>query len=487
MVEFLKKLATIMFYAALPLLIPFFYSLYQEDGGHVSIGAVILILALPAIPELIKHILHTAKNFIDSLFHPEVPWNYAEIIHIKNLGKRVESLTLGEALALTSIAWLVIPFIGSLPYYLYGLSPIDAFFESLSGWTSTGLSVIPSLEGFPPSLLLFRSVTQWIGGLGIVVLMLTVLRGREAAHFFKAEGRTSSEVGIGKTVGMIWKIYLFLTLLGITLLYAFQMDIFNAINLSMSGISSGGFFPFDSYDFINEQKFILTAIMFLGATSFLFYKHLGKGRIKRALFDEEFLLYLSVTLIAFLLVVFIGREDIYNTFLSTVSSITSGGFVIGDITILHDFAKYLLILLMLSGGMMGSTTGGIKLWRILIVLKGIIRHIRSTFLPHGTVQIVKINSRPIDESLVNESSIYIFSYLTIFLFAAGIFIAFNYNLVDALFLVASAMGNVGLSPVALHAIGDTAKLFLMVLMYLGRIEIFPSLALLRFIGGMVNK
>lgn len=478
---FIRKLTVVMFYASLPLLIPFFYSLYTGDSAWLPIGSSILVLAFPAIPEVVVGIVNNVKNFIRSLFRPETPFNYAAIIDTERMKKEVETLTLGEILALTSVAWIVVPLISTIPYLYYDMSLTDAVFESISGWTSTGLSALPTLENLPKSLILFRSITQWIGGLGIVVLILSVMRGREAICFLKAEGRSAGEIGLGKTVGLIFKTYLTLTALGIIALFLLDIDLFNAVNLTFSGVSNGGFFPFDSFEFTDMQKFALAIMMFAGATSFLFYRNIARGRLSKAFFDEEFLLYVLITLSAIGLIVLVGGEGVYNTILNTMSAIACGGFAIGDLSIMHSFPIYLLLLLMLSGGMVGSTTGGIKLWRILVIIKAIILHIKSAFLPAGSVQLVKINGAPISEHLVAESTIFVFAYISLFLFASGVFIATGYDLQNALFMVSSALGNVGLSVVDVSAMSDLAKVFLMILMYLGRIEIFPSFALISYI------
>lgn len=484
--KIIKQLTVVMFYSALPLLIPFFYSLYLNDGAHVSIGLTIILLSFFAIPEVLMHIWKNAREFFDYLFNKEATWNYAEIIHFRNLSKEVETLTIGEILVLISIAWLIVPFIGAIPFFLHGMSPLDAVFESISGWTTTGLTVASNLETLPKSIILYRSITQWIGGLGVIVLALSVIRGQEALKFLKVEGR-SYEVGIGKTIGLIFKIYLILTIIGAMFLYLSNMDLFNSVNLSMAGISTGGFFPFYSYAFTNLQKIILSGIMFVGAVSFLFFRDIGKLKLKKAFFEQEFLLYVFLTVLAIVLILLVGHEELSNTVFNAISSIASAGFSIADVNVMHNFAKYLLILLMLVGGMRGSTAGGIKVWRILIVLKSIARHIKSAFLPRGTVQVVKVNSSPVEESELMESSIFIFTYLLLFLFGSGIFLAFNYSLVNSLFLVSSALGTVGLSTLELYSVGVGAKVFLIILMYLGRIEIFPSLALIGFIGRLVKK
>ncbi|MBU0527448.1 hypothetical protein KKE92_03130 [Candidatus Micrarchaeota archaeon] len=481
MAEFLKKLTAVMFYAALPMLIPIVYSLYVGDGAWIPILITAILLAFPAIPHLVASLFENITNFLKSLVNPDTPFNSSFMIIMKEMRKEVDTLTLGQILTLTSVAWIIVPLISTIPYVYYGIPLVDAFFESMSGWTSTGLSALPSLKGLPDSMIFFRSITQWVGGLGIVVLILTVVRGKEATSFLKAEGRAMTEVGIGETVGIIFKTYAFLTIFGIALLFFLGIDLFEAVNLAFAGISNGGFFPFDDFAFTDLQKFALAILMFAGATSFIFYRNIWEGIPKKSIFDEEFLLYVLITIVAIGLITYMGGEEFYNTVLNTISAIACGGFAIGDLSIIHSFSLYLLILLMLTGGMVGSTTGGLKLWRILVIFKAIGKHIKSAFLPSGSVQVVKINGGAIDEHMIVESATFVFTYIFLFLFASGAFMIANYSLEESLFMVASALGNVGLSTVDVPEIGQMGKAFLILLMYLGRIEIFPSLALLSYI------
>jgi trk system potassium uptake protein TrkH len=481
MLEFIKKLTAVLFYASLPLFIPLLYSLYLGDDAWIPIGLTIFIMASPAIPHMLRGIADNVLNFIKSILNPEAPFNYASIFNTEMMRKEVETLTLGEILTVTSLVWLLVPIICTIPYMYYGVPLVDALFESMSGWTSTGLSALYSLQGLPESLILFRSITQWVGGLGIAVLILTAVKGKEALSFLKAEGRASSEIGIAETVDLIFKTYLALSIIGIIMLLVTGMDLFNAVNLTFSGISNGGFFPFDSFEFTDPQKVALALLMFAGATSFLFYRKIWNGDIGKALLDEEFLVYVLITVSAIALIVIIGGEELFNTILNTISSLASGGFAIGDLSVMHALPIYILIILMLSGGMLGSTTGGIKLWRILVIVKAIALQIKAAFLPSGTVQLVKMNKVALDNKVVMECGVFIFSYLMLFLFATGVFIANDYGLQNSLFMVASSIGNVGLSTISIAAISAKAKAFLIMLMYLGRIEIFPSLALISWI------
>ncbi len=328
---------------------------------------------------------------------------------------------------------------------------------------------------------------QWVGGLGIIVLMLAVLKGREARWLLKAEGRETIEVGIGKTVKNYWLIYLGLSILAFGILAYLGINYFDALNLAFSGISNGGFFPFSHYDFTELQKYALAGIMLAGATSFVFWRHVFSGKLLTAVKDEELIFYIGVIAVAVTLIVYVGGEDLSNTFLNTVSSIACGGFAIGDVGIMHEFSKYVLTLLMLAGGMYGSTTGAIKLWRILVAFKSILLRVKSVFLPAGAVQVVKINNLPVPEEAIIDCVVYIFSYVVIVLVGAGLFIAVGHTITNSLFLVTSAMGNVGLSTVTISALGTNGKTFLIFLMYVGRIEIFPTLALARYVLDVIRR
>ncbi|MCK4319278.1 TrkH family potassium uptake protein [Candidatus Micrarchaeota archaeon] len=480
----LNKFTALLFYGAIPLLIPAAYGYYLGEEIWRTMAQVILVMMLPSLPSILINFARNTYTLFTSIlnliFRREAPWNYATLIDLSKLKEQVSQLRLGEALALTSLAWIIIPLISAWPYLHAGYAPTDAFFESMSGWTSTGLSVIDAPETLPQSLILYRSITQWIGGLGIIVLMLAVFKGKEGRHLLRAEGKDSLDVGIEKTAKSYWGIYIFLTLVGIAVLLFFGMDIFNAINLSFSGISNGGFFPFSDYAFTDAQKVTLACLMFLGALSFVFHKKILSFKF-RALFSEEFLFFLVIIGVSVSLIYWIGMDDPYNSFLNAVSAVASGGFAIGDLSIMHEFSKYVLILLMISGGMYGSTSGGIKIWRLLVAVKAVLLRIRSFFLPSGAVQVVKVEGSPVHTDLLMESIIYVFAYVFLLLFGAGVFIATGKGMVDSLFIVASSLGNVGLSTLQVSSMGEITKYCIIFFMYIGRIEIFPTLALVRFI------
>lgn len=482
--ELLSTLSLILFYTAIPLLLPLGYAYYFNEPTTEAIATSIFVMMLPAIPVFIPQIFKWLSGVINTviilLFKKEAPWNYALTAYSKR--QELSKLKFGDILAVTSLAWLVIPIITAYPYVQFGLSPIDALFESMSGWTSTGLSLIAQPENMYSSIILFRSVTQWIGGLGILILMLSFMRHRQAQDLLAFEAKNSNDIGIKNAASRIWKIYLFLTALSIAAVALSGFDLLTATNLGFAGISNGGFFPFSAYPFIWVQKIVLALTMFLGAISFTTYAKLRFAKIG-ALLGEEFLLYLSLIIVFSSLIFFFGHDALANTMLNTISAIACGGFAIGDLSIMHEFSIFMLIILMVCGGMYGSTTGGLKLWRILVALKMVFARIRSYFLPEGAVQVIKVDGVPVHGHSISEVFGYIFMYIFLLVVFSAVFISWDFGIIDSLFIVASAMGNVGLSTINLAVLDLAQKSLLIAIMYLGRIEILPLLALFRFAFG----
>ena len=482
--EILATLSLILFYAAIPLLIPFAYAYYYAEPSFEPIGWVIAIMMAPSIPVFVpgffKWVFSALNSIFMRIFRKEAHWNYA--LNVITKRPELSELKFGDILTISAISWLIIPLIASYPFYTSGLSPTDSIFESMSGWTSTGLSVITSFENIPNSIIVYRSLTQWVGGVGIVILMLAFIRHRQARSLLASDGKSSSDTNLQKTASKIWKIYVGLTTIAILALFWSGFSWFDSFNLGVVGTSTGGFFPFLSYEMVWIQKIILTATLFVGAVSFMTHDKLLAGKIN-ALISQEFLLYVFLILAGTGLMFSISHDDPYNALLNTVGAISSGGYGTGDLSIMHEFSIYVLIVLMICGGMYGSTSGGLKLWRILVALKFVWSRIHSSFLPAGTVQVLDVDGSKVQPESISEVMGYIFMYLMICLVSAGILIAWNHSLLNSMFTVASAFGNVGLSTIDISILPQYEKAFLAFIMYIGRIEIFPFLALLSFAMG----
>lgn len=479
--EILRKLAVVMFYASVPLLMAAGYSLINGDDGWMPISATILIMALPAVPQIAFGIIDNAMNLLRSVVEKDRPFNYARLVDIEGMKEQVKTLTMGDVLAITGLSWILVPLIGSIPFMYYGISPIDSVFESMSAWTSTGLSALSTVKLVPPSVIFYRSIAQWVGGLGIVVLILSTTKGREAVSFLRAEGRSQAELSIGSTVSTIFNVYLGLTAIFIVTTLALGFSLFDAVNLVFAGISNGGFTPFDSYPMTDLQKANLAVMMLAGATSVLFFRNIWQLKFERAVADEEFIMYVAVFAGAIALAIFFANENGFSFALDAAAALAGGGFGIGNLQVHHAYSIYLLILLMLCGAMTGSTTGAIKLWRLLVIGKAVWRQVKENVHIGGVVQVIKINNLPIPDRMILESTIFVFAYILIFLAASGAFMVWEYGTEDSMFVVATAMGNVGLSTISIPAVHGAGKLLLILLMYVGRVEIFPSLVLVAFL------
>lgn len=483
--EILSRLAAVLFYASIPLILPVAYAYYLgeeiAETMLITVCAMLLLSSPVIIPNSIKFILEWIKDSLKFVFKKEVPWNFAaKPMWEESPEMDFTSMKLGDMFALSALAWLIIPLITAYPYHMLGFTPMDSFFESMSGWTASGLSVVPVIESLPRSFVFFRSMTQWIGGLGFLVLMLLLFKNNEAKKLLKAEGKDQLEVGVTGTAKTYWAIYFLLTVFSIVLLFISGFDLFNSINLAMAGLANGGWFPFTVYSFTFLQKSILALTMVLGAISFIWYKRFFSGDFK-VLLSEEFLLFFVIMFASIGMVYYVAGDEIYNTAFNLISGMATGGFSIGDLSLMHEFSKYIIVLLMIVGGMSCSTAGALKIWRIEIAVKTVLAKIKSTFLPPNTIQRVKVDKSCVDELGIIDVLTFIFLYFFVFLFASGMFMAWGWGVMDSFFLTASAMGNVGLSTLNLVPVSNVSKMLLTFLMYIGRMEIIPLIALLRFL------
>ncbi|MDP2717963.1 MAG: potassium transporter TrkG, partial [Candidatus Micrarchaeota archaeon] len=356
----------------------------------------------------------------------------------------------------------------------------NAFFESMSGWTATGLSFAQDVASFPQSLLFFRSFTQWIGGVGIVLFALLVLRAPAASQLLRAESRDAVALSVVQTAKLIWGIYLVLTLLGVLLLVGSGMDWFSAVNLAMAALATGGFIPTDSLAATALQKLIFVLLMVWGGTAFALHLSAFRREFYKFWENTEYKIMLAAIVLFSLLIVAATAEPLENAFFHVASALSGTGFSLEALGGLGDFGLFLLFLLMISGACSGSTTGAIKLWRTFALLKSLVARVRQVFLPQHAVQVLKVNRKILKQEDVVESGTFVFLYLFVITVAAGILMALGLPALESLFLSASALGNVGLSVGASwFSFPLIGKAVLFVCMWLGRIEILPSLVLFR--------
>ncbi|HOP08632.1 MAG TPA: TrkH family potassium uptake protein [Candidatus Methanofastidiosa archaeon] len=411
------------------------------------------------------------------------------------------NIQIRHAMVISSLAWLFAALVGAIPIYLISdLSYLDSYFESISAWTGTGLTMFTgslSVEGLPHILLFWRSLSQWAGGIGVILVAMIVLirPGVSAARLYISEARAEKiKPTFFGTVKVIWKIYFLYTIIGIVLFYLVGMPLFDSVNHCMTGLGTGGMSIKDSsLAFYDSFKIELVAIilMILGAINFtIHYKAFFKGKI-RALFADvqvRALFVISgiflILMVADLSLLYYPVEAIRKALFQIFSAITCCGFSTDNLAFWSEKSRILLILLMITGGGAGSTAGAIKLIRIVVIFKTLSVQIKKALLPRNAVISVKIGGTMFSDKDVMEALLFSLVYLVFLLVGGFIIMWLGYGAVNSFFEMASAQGNVGLSVgitnVGLNPIGKTV---LVLGMWMGRLEIIPTLV---FIANFVT-
>jgi len=381
-----------------------------------------------------------------------------------------------------AFSWLILPFISGIVYILTGLNIIDAYFESMSAWTTTGFTMYNNVESLPYSVKFWRSFEQWIGGIGIIAFLVYLLKDNKILyHIVKFEGREELFEGtLEHSIKEIFKIYAVLTFFGAAFLSFTGMDVFTSINLSMTALATGGMIPLSFLNLTPPQKIILIVLMILGATSFLFhYKVFFQGNRKFIRVYEPLKWMILFIAIISILGYFSSKVDIIDSIFHTVSAMTCTGF--SYISLLKTNESYIfgLIILMIFGGAVGSTAGAVKIDRIVILFKGIKKYIKSISAPSNEVIVETYMNKEIRDEDILNAGMYFFLYILILMISAMLFTLYTKNFLHSLFEVASAMGNVGLSLGFISAdMPLVYKLLFIFLMWGGRIEYFIVVAFL---------
>jgi trk system potassium uptake protein TrkH len=388
-----------------------------------------------------------------------------------------------------------------MPYLLSKSVPnfTDGFFEALSGFTTTGATIMTRIESLPKDILLWRSMTQWMGGFAIIVFTIAILPylGMSGMQLFVAEindiNYDKLHPRIMHTVWRVWGLYLFFTLLETLLLYWGDMDFFDALCHSMTTISSGGFSTRTESlgAFSNYSQVVVSVFMVLSGCNFSLLL-LSMGRKHFSIFKNQefktFLLYIIVLGIAIGLVLLFARHmslgaAFRQSFFSVISSLTTTGFFVGDYMAWPTFLWTILLILMFIGGCSGSTSGGIKIFRHLIFTRNAVLELKRIIHPNAILP-VKVNGKSISSSGVSKNITFIFIYFLVFI-AGSVILLFSgadFNMaisasIASLSNVGTGMGKVGLG-FSYVAFTPFAKWILMLMMILGRVELFSLITLL---------
>ncbi|MBQ9245203.1 TrkH family potassium uptake protein [bacterium] len=418
-------------------------------------------------------------------------------------GEEFNNINRGETLAVVLLSWILFAILSAITFIYFGLKPIDAMFEATSGVTTTGATVLSDFSIFPKTMFFWRSFSQWLGGMGILVLFIAILpqfaiAGRQM-FFAESPGASSTESKltprIRQTAAALWEIYFVLTLLEIFLLIYMGMPVFDSICNSCSSLSGGGFSPAaNSIMQYGQPKFIWTiaVFMFLSGMNFaLQYKIYVKRNFMALFKDDEFKLYFVIVLLftLFIAVTLIAhhiygiKEAFEQAFFQVVSIITTTGFVSADYNEWNLRAKLLLFLLMFCGASIGSASGGLKLLRLIFIFKYLKRQVSKIYHPNG-VYPIKINRTIISEDNVKQMISFVIFYYAIFAISAVILVYTEQNVVVGVTSAIASLGNVGpafgiVGPMGnFSSIHTISKIIFILNMLIGRLELIPFLALL---------
>lgn len=402
---------------------------------------------------------------------------------------------------IVTLAWVFMSAFGALPYVLSGAIPsyTDAFFETISGFTTTGASILNDIEGMPHGLLFWRSLTQWVGGMGIIVLAVAILPilGIGGMQLFVAEAPGISpdklQPRIRETAKRLWFLYLGLTIIETGLLMIGGMDLFDATNHALTTMATGGFSTYQAS--MAEQsayiQYVVIVFMFLAGTSFSLIYYSVKLQFRKVWAFEEFRYYMGFTVLFTLIVtlgIFFSTEetDVEKAFrdalFQVVSIITTTGFATADYTSWTPFITVLFFILMFIGGSAGSTAGGVKVVRYVVLIKNSVLELKRQLHPSAVIP-VRLNDKAVPRDITFNILAFIMIYIFIFATGSLTLAASGVDFTTAIGAVATSLGNIGpglgqVGPVDNFAnVPTSGKWILSFLMLLGRLELFTVLIL----------
>jgi trk system potassium uptake protein TrkH len=420
-----------------------------------------------------------------------------------------------EGYLIVTLGWLILSITGMLPYLLSGSIPstTNAFFETISGYSTTGSSILTDIESMPKGILFWRSATHWIGGMGIIVLTIAILPllGIGGMQLFMAEapGPSTDKLHprITDTAKRLWQIYVLLTVVQFLLLKVAGMNWFDALNHAMATVSTGGFSTKNAsvahWNGAPMIQYIIIFFMFIAGTNFVLTYFALKGKIRKVIQSEEFKYYLFGTLIisavvAIMIILYqdpllhttikhpmvYGRVEsaVRHSLFSVISVITTTGFVTADFTMWSFFVTAIFFSLFFLGGSAGSTSGGVKIVRHIVMLKSSFLEFKKSLHPNAIIP-VRYDGKAVKQTIIFNILSFFVLYMLIFVIGTVTLAFLGLDFYSALGACASSLGNIGpalgsVSPVNnFNHLSTGAKWFCSFLMLIGRLELFTVLIL----------
>lgn len=468
-----------------------FKMVFRTIGIALMIEGLFMLTALPFV-----FYFHSGDHYpilISSaitLFAGFLPWIITLKNHNKHMGKR-------EGYIVVTLTWVTMSLFGTLPFILSGVIPsfTDAFFETISGFSTTGASILKDVEIVPKGILFWRSMTHWIGGMGIIVLSVAILPflGTGGMQLFSAESsgpmKDKLHPRIQETAKRLWGIYVLLTAAETILLCVGGMPLFDSLCHSFGTIATGGFSTknISMLYYSPYIQYVVMIFMILAAINFTLHFHLLRGKVKQLWKDEELRLFLLIILGSGLFIslslyfhndyAYGFEESLRKGFFQVASIISCTGFANDDFVLWPTQLWLILFFLMLIGGCAGSTTGSIKVMRYLMILKSARREFRKIVHPSAIIHI-RYNGKPVQEEILFKIIVFFFMYIATFATGWLLLCISGVDYVSAAGAVATTMGGVGpglgvFGPMSnFSAAPEFSKWVLSACMLLGRLELF---------------
>lgn len=456
-----------------------------RNSGMIMVGIGLMCL-VPIIVDLIYFEFNFLGFILPSLISIGLGLFFTKYFEEYSSNK----MRLKHGMIISALAWLWASVIGGAIMLLVSdLSFINGVFESMSALTGSGVTMYQNVEVLPHSILFFRSIEQWVGGLGIIVMTVAILTrpGTASSKLYQSEAREERlKPSIKATLMQTIKIYLIYTVLGICLYLLAGMSVFDSICNTFTIISTGGMsIKNANMGFYHNDVIYLISIvlMILGATSFLVHYKVIKTRGKSLIQDLQFKVMISLIAIVAVILYFVSDIVPIDLLFTIVSAATTTGASVNSFDVMIGWPPFVLICimaLMLIGGSSGSTVGAIKLSRVIVFFKGIYKHIREILSPEGRVVPIKISKTKVNEKTVSDSGNFITLYMIFILVSWALFCLYGHDPFNSLFDTISIQGNNGVILGEINfSLEDPLKLACIFNMWSGRLEIYPVLITLR--------
>ncbi len=463
-----------------------------------SLGIVLGVAAVAMVPSLLL-----------CFVYQEEVWPLAtSVALLAGLGLVLSRIPLNTApiygrdgFAIVAFSWLALSFFGALPFYFSGVAPtmIDAFFESASGFTTTGASILTQVESLPRGILFWRSSTHWLGGMGVLVLTLAILplAGGSSLHILRAESTGPSPGKLvpkmRRTAMILYSLYIAFTVVQILLLMMAGMPLYDAALHTFGTVGTGGFSmknaSVGSYNNL-AYEVIITVFMLVCSINFSLYYQLLKKNFKAALADRELWTFLGVAGASMLLIALNLRGGVFASFgeafrhssFQVASVISSTGYATTNFNLWPSFSKMILFMLMVMGASAGSTGGGLKAIRVLLLFKIARRSIIRALHPRS-IHLVRLGDRVVEEETLTEVLTFFFIYCGLFAGASLLISLEGKDLITTLSSVVTTLSNIGpgfelVGPAGnFSSFSGASKLLLSFCMIAGRLELYPMLLL----------